>query len=258
MKRSWLHLLFTGLIVSLLAGGCTERAPKPEKTGPSISPTQRAYTIGGRRYYPIPSAEGYRERGIASWYGGKFHGRRTASGEVYDMHDHTAAHKTLPMGTVLLVRNLDNGKKTVVRVNDRGPFVRNRIIDLSYGAARELGMVRNGTARVEIIAMGEQVGRKGTGSGKSGRGGAPRLRHRDFNKGKFYVQVGSFVELENARKLARRFAARGRDVVIQQFPAAGISLYRVMVYSGTSLARAKQDEQQLEASGFPDALVIAR
>ncbi|HEB49596.1 MAG TPA: septal ring lytic transglycosylase RlpA family protein [Desulfobulbus sp.] len=255
MNSGCFRLLLAGLLASLLVTACTSgRGPVPEKEPAAIRPTQRAYTIGGRRYYPIPSAEGYRETGVASWYGGRFHGRPTASGERYDMHDHTAAHKTLPMGTVLLVRNLDNGRTTVVRINDRGPFVRNRIIDLSYRAARELGMIRNGTARVEIVAMGEQEKREGT----AGNEKRPRLKHRDFDKGRFYVQVGSFVDLEKARRLARKFAARGRDVVIQQFPAAGISLYRVMVYSGTSLAGAKQDEKRLESSGFPNALVIAR
>lgn len=253
MKSTCSRLLIAGLLAALLVSGCT-RSRRPVPGTPGVKPTQRAYTIGGRRYYPIPNAEGYRETGEASWYGGKFHGRRTASGEIYNMHDHTAAHKTLPMGTVLLVRNLDNGRTTVVRVNDRGPFVRDRIIDLSYRAARDLGMVRNGTARVEIIAMAERE--KGRATAASGK--PPRLQHRDFDKGKFYVQVGSFVKLEDARKLARRFAARGRDVVIQQFPAAGISLYRVLVYSGTSLAGAKHYEKQLESSGFPYALVIAR
>ncbi len=257
MKESWIHLLCAGLFVSCLVTGCTTgRIERPGKGGSGLKATQRAYTIGGRRYYPIPSAEGYREQGVASWYGGRFHGRRTANGEIYNMHDHTAAHKTLPMGTVLLVRNLDNGRTTVVRVNDRGPFVRNRIIDLSYGAAREIGMIRNGTARVEITALGERE--KVSAAGRTAAGRPIRLKHQDFDKGRFYVQVGSFVEIEKARKLARSFAARGRDVVIQQFPAAGISLYRVMVYSGTSLAGAKRYEKHLEASGFPNALVIAR
>lgn len=258
MKKSWIHLLLAGLIVVYLLAGCTTgRIERPEKGGPGVKATQRSYTIGGRRYYPIPSAEGYREKGVASWYGGRFHGRRTASGEIYDMHDHTAAHKTLPMGTVLLVRNLENGKTTVVRVNDRGPFVKNRIIDLSLGAAREIGMVRKGTARVEIVALGEKENTtRRAGTATTGR--PARLRHQDFDRGRFYVQVGSFVEIERARRLARSFAARGRDVVIQQFPAAGISLYRVMVYSGTSLAGAKRDEAYLEANGFPNALVIAR
>ncbi len=88
-------------------------------------------------------------RGIASYYGARFHGRKTANGEVFDMYAFTAAHKTLPFGTVLLVTNLNNGKKVTVRINDRGPFVRNRILDLSYAAAREIGMIDSGTAEIE-------------------------------------------------------------------------------------------------------------
>ena len=98
---------------------------------------------------------GYREQGIASWYGEPFHGRRTSNGEVYNMYGPTAAHKTLPMHTILLVRNLDNGRSTVVRINDRGPFVRERVIDLSYTKAQELGVLARGTARVEIVALEE-------------------------------------------------------------------------------------------------------
>jgi rare lipoprotein A len=93
---------------------------------------------------------GYAEKGIASWYGKKYHGRRTANGERYDMHAMTAAHKRLPFGTLILVKNLENGKKARVRINDRGPFKKGRIIDLSYAAARELGMVRKGLAKVKI------------------------------------------------------------------------------------------------------------
>ena len=118
--------------------------------------TQKPYVIDGKRYYPIPSAEGYSEKGIASWYGGKFHGKKTSNGETYNKYSMTAAHKTLPMNTMLLVKNLENGKKTVVRINDRGPFVRGRIVDLSYKAAKTLGIVKNGTARVQAIALGEE------------------------------------------------------------------------------------------------------
>ena len=218
--------------------------------------TQRPYVINHRTYYPIPSAEGYSETGIASWYGKKFHGRKTANGETYDMYDHTAAHKTLPMHTMLLVRNLANNKTTVVRINDRGPFVRSRIIDLTYTAARELGMIGKGTAQVEIIALGEK--KKTTGNEQKKSGQAKTLIHQNFDRGLFYIQVGAFEYKATARKLAQKFAAKGRDVIIQQFPAAGISLYRVMVYSGTSLKQAKKYEFWLEQHGFPNALVIAR
>jgi len=228
-------------------GAQTETSKKYSK------PTQRPYVIGNKRYYPIPSAEGYREQGRASWYGKKFHGRKTANGETYDMYGDTAAHKTLPMGTMLLVTNLENGKEIVVRVNDRGPFVKNRIIDLTYTAAKKLGMIKNGTAKVEIVAISPKKQPEKT---------AATLQREPavntFDQGNFYVQVGAFEHLENARQLAKKFAATGRDVTIQQYPAAGIQLYRVMVYGGTSLKKVKVYEHYLEQNGYPNALIIAR
>ena len=111
------------------------------------------YTVFGKRYYPIQSALGYREIGEASWYGKKFHGRKTSSGETYDMYKMTAAHKTLPLPTYVQVRRIDTGDTVVVRVNDRGPFLKGRIIDLSYVAARKIGLVQLGKAEVEVTAI---------------------------------------------------------------------------------------------------------
>lgn len=111
------------------------------------------YTVLGKTYTVLPSSKGYRERGMASWYGSKFHGRRTSSGEVYDMHLATAAHKSLPLPTYVEVTNLDNGRKMIVKVNDRGPFHDGRIIDLSYAAAIKLGVDKTGTARIDVRAI---------------------------------------------------------------------------------------------------------
>ena len=259
-----------------------DRTGKSTKKGRRIKATQRPYVIKGITYYPIPSARGYVERGLASWYGDPFHGRKTSNGETYDMYGDTAAHKTLPMNTMLLVKNLDNGRSTVVRINDRGPFVEDRIIDLSYTKAKELGVVRKGTARVEIIALAEgeeeipqtMIAKRPRGHEQGGVQASgeqvpqalawiKKAPHKvapipDFDRGNFYVQVGAFVELENARALARAFAKRGRDVVIQQYPAAGMNLYRVLIFASHSLAKAKQFEKRMEAQGFRHALVLAR
>ena len=115
------------------------------------------YTVFGKRYYPIQSAEGYREIGEASWYGKKFHGRKTSSGEVYDMYGVTAAHKTLPLNTVVRVTNLENSRSIILRINDRGPYVGNRILDCSMGAAKKLGFYTAGTAmvKIEVIEFGD-------------------------------------------------------------------------------------------------------
>jgi rare lipoprotein A len=108
------------------------------------------YEVFGKKYTVLPSSKGYHEKGTASWYGSKFHGRRTSSGEPYDMHLATAAHKSLPLPTYAEVTNLDNGKKVIVKINDRGPFKHDRLIDMSYGAALRLGMTGTGTARVDV------------------------------------------------------------------------------------------------------------
>jgi len=267
MNRFPLQLLLLAAALYALAG-CSATphitAPPSGRKQPAKA-TQRPYVIRGKTYYPIPNAEGYRETGIASWYGKPFHGRKTSNGETYDMYKPTAAHKTLPMGTMLLVKNLENGKTTVVRVNDRGPFVSDRIIDLSFKAARDIDMIKKGTAKVSITALGEAVARTAapsTADLKKGttpvRPAIAGLKHADFDRGRFYIQVGSFEQHAQAKKLARKFAAQGRDVIIQAFPAAGTHFYRVMIFSSTSLKKARTEEKYLEQHGFPYALVIAR
>lgn len=247
--------------------GATDKTGK--KRSNSVA-TQRPYVINGITYYPIPSAVGYVEQGIASWYGEPFHGRKTSNGETYNMFGDTAAHKTLPMNTMLVVKNLENGRSTVVRINDRGPFVQERIIDLTHTKAQELGLIGKGTAKVEIVALGAQqtmeetmvasVSSKPPTAGTKPQPKPPKLPPPipDFDKGNFYVQVGAFVKIENARLLAKAFAKRGRDVIIQQYPAAGMNLYRVMIFASTSLAKAKIYEKELEAQGFRYALLLAR
>ncbi|MBM9538508.1 septal ring lytic transglycosylase RlpA family protein [Desulfobulbus alkaliphilus] len=275
VRPTLINCLVLLLLMSICYGCGSKKPPTPapaptkthlstpaKKKPPAIPATQRPYVINGITYYPIPSAEGYVERGIASWYGKPFHGRRTANGEIYNMYGDTAAHKTLPMNTMLLVRNLENGRTAVVRINDRGPFVRERIVDLTYTKAAALGIVRNGTAEVEIIALAQ----RDTAPAPSPRTTTAAVTTpppekppaQDFDKGNFYVQVGAFEKVENARILAQAFSRRGRDVIIQQYPAAGMNLYRVMIFAGTSLARAKVYQQELEAEGFRYAMLLAR
>jgi len=127
--------------------------PVPRAEPPSRSGNPDTYVVFGRRYRVSETSEGYREQGIASWYGKAFHGRKTSSGQPFDMFELTAAHKSLPLPTLARVTHLESGRSIVVRVNDRGPFAGGRIIDLSYAAAQRLGMVEQGTARVEVVAL---------------------------------------------------------------------------------------------------------
>jgi rare lipoprotein A len=168
------------------------------------------------------------------------------------MHAGTAAHKTLPMNTELLVENLGNGKKTFVRVNDRGPFVKGRIIDLSYTAAKEIGIDKQGTCKVRITALGEAT---------KSKHGTETLEHflpyQDFNKGEFFIQIGAFTQKENAERLKQNMLAQGNKTVIQLYENGGEKFYRVQVRSGNDLAAANRMEKKFAAQ-FPGAFVIAR
>ena len=254
------------LLAALLSVGCAPKiidtpakrqvAPQPSKRPPAgaIPATQRPYVINGKTYYPLPSAEGYTETGLASWYGHPFHGRKTSNGETYDMHGWTAAHKTLPMNTQLLVENLENGRQTTVRINDRGPFVKGRVIDLSRGVAQYLDVLQKGTARVRITALGEAV----TVALADGRSATRFLPHEDFQKGEFYVQVGSFTNRDNAHRLKDQLLDQGRKTVVQTYDRGDQLFYRVQVRAGTTLAAGKHMELVLSESGFPDAFMVAR
>ncbi len=244
------------LILLLLLAACgtpTSHVPvvdTPSQAG--LEYTQRAYEIYGQRYQPIPNADGFAEQGLASWYGKDFHGRKTSNGEIYDMHAMTAAHKTLPMNVYLQVTNLDNGRSTVVRVNDRGPFVKSRIIDLSYSAANELGVVGPGTAPVRIEALGYRDEAKPAGS-------APYYRQPlSYDVGPFMIQVGAFTVIDNANRLAEKLKSQyGRSAVAEGW-VNGQKFYRVRVGLYASMALADNALMQLEANGYPRSFIVAK
>ena len=142
--------IFLAFVLILTLGGC---GLGPARSG-------KSYVINGKRYHILASADGFREKGLASWYGEPFHGRKTASGEVYDMNKISAAHKTLPLHTWVEVKNLDTNKVLTMRVNDRGPFVKGRVIDLSRAAAKEMGMLKAGVARVTVKAITGEKARR--------------------------------------------------------------------------------------------------
>lgn len=143
MRRMTLLFLF----ICILLSGCNTL------TKDNANQTSPRYRVYGKSYQVLSSSKNYEEKGLASWYGRRFHKRRTSSGERYNMYRYTAAHKTLPLNTYVLVTNLKNGKQVIVKVNDRGPFIRNRVIDLSYAAAKKIGIVQRGTAAVNIKAI---------------------------------------------------------------------------------------------------------
>ena len=168
------------------------------------------------------------------------------------MYACTAAHKTLPMGTYVRVHNLTNGREVDVRINDRGPFVRGRIIDLSYGSAKKIGLVGPGTAHVEIVVLG--VPNETTVNGKVQR----TFVSGNYYVGDFTIQVGSFRDKENALRLKNKLAQTYEDAYIVVYDGGNDTFYRVRVARCTTLDRAKQYEKMLEADGYPNTIVVAR
>lgn len=248
-----------GLVLLILTAGCSGRRSIPPTAGSASSSSGaldslkvKPYQIDGVWYYPLPTAVGYREEGLASWYGRKFHGRRTASGERYNMYHRTAAHKTLPLGTVVRVTHLRNHRSVEVVINDRGPFVKGRIIDLSYGAAKALGLVGEGVAKVRVETVLPSSD-EGTGSVASAASKpAPAFAH-----GVFTVQVGAFQDRDQAMKLSRSMASTYRHVRVNSFLYHGVTYYRVRVGQYDDLTQARGAMGQLKQKGFPDAFVVA-
>lgn len=199
------------------------------------------YTVLGRTYTVMPSAQGYVERGIASWYGTKFHGRLTSSREPYDMYAMTAAHKSLPLPTFVRVTNLDNGRSVIVRVNDRGPFHADRIIDLSYAAAVKLGIHIEGTGKVEVRAIDPEHPELAA---------APEVP-RGAPPAPLFVQVGAFASRDNARRLAARVEDNDiDDVFLDRVKVDGRLLHRVRVGPLRSVAEADALTARLRAIGL--------
>lgn len=238
MGARWLSVLLLLVLSALLLAGCAslpvpdvERDSAPLVVPPGLDdlpdpeprwePLSRSgnrspYMVFGETYHLIPTAEGYREQGIASWYGAKFDGRPTASGEPYDMFALTAAHRMLPLPTYARVTNIENGRSTIVKINDRGPFHSDRIIDLSYGAAVKLGFADSGLARVEVEAI-------------TAEGGPPL--HLDApilastlaeGEGRIWLQAGAFGNPEAAAALKRRLLG----LIGERVDAAGVELLR--------------------------------
>jgi len=234
-------------VLEAMADAQPKAEPRTRRGNPPV------YTVLGQTYRLLPTAAGYRERGVASWYGPDFHAKQTSNGEPYDMYAMSAAHRTLPIPVHVRVTNLANGRSVVVRINDRGPFKHNRIIDLSYTAAMKLGMLQKGTALVEVEAV--------LAPGDDGRlpvlspefqyqappvPRVPRLPSLDGG-GILYAQVGAYGVEDNARAMERRLREGGIDnVVIVRVKAAGRPLWRVRVGPITSVEQYDAVVAQLE------------
>jgi rare lipoprotein A len=218
-------------------GSIPDAVPKPELRSRSGNPP--FYEVQGRRYFVLDTSAGYAERGVASWYGPDFHGGRTAMGETYDMYAMTAAHTTLPLPCHVQVTNLANGKSIVVRVNDRGPFVANRLIDLSYAAAIKLDMVRAGTALVEVRAV---------------TAATPPPAATTSQLDRLYVQAGAFADQANAERLLARMRAAGvGPAFVRSDERDGRTLYRVRVGPVPSVTEFDRVIGKLRAIGVADA-----
>ena len=245
LKFRFVPLLFIGTFLYFLIGCAATYDPPPKQPAGHPKP----YKVFGKWYQPLPDSKGFRQRGIASWYGKDFHGKKTSNGETYDMYAMTAAHKTLPLGTYVRVHNLENNRTLEVRINDRGPFVRGRIIDLSYTGAKEIGIVGPGTAKVEVVALGTPASTDG-GSSRSYVQG-------DYYTGKFTYQVGAFANRENAERQKRELARKYKNAHITVFNRGDQIFYRVRVGKFTNLEDAVRHELILIEDGFSDPILIA-
>ncbi len=227
--------------------------PVPE-AAPRVEPRSRKgnppfYTVLGKRYYVLSSSAAYLERGVASWYGPGFHKVRTSTGEVYDMYGMTAAHKTLPLPAYVRVTNLQNGRSVVVRVNDRGPFVGNRIIDLSYTAASRLDMLHNGTAMVEVRALDSPAAAPDPGAA-----GDPAAAPTAAVRTGLFVQAGAFADPANAERLAAKLRGGGYGkIFVRDDIIAGRKMYRVRVGPVPDVPEFDRIVAALERSGVHDA-----
>ena len=238
---------------------------------------QRVYEIGERFYEPILNCTGFMQQGIGSWYGIPFHGRQTSNGEIYDMNALSAAHKTLPLGIWIKVTNLVNGREVIVRVNDRGPYFKDRVLDLSVAAAKELGYYETGTAPISIQALGyarsDRLAKKLLSPDDDGRLG---LQDPPFNpveviygsspkageyapeqvKPEYTVQVAAFKTLEKAEAVLSKVQTRFQEAVMKAYPLGDCQVYCIRLEKLTSRQQAENAKKSLAEIGFPKSMIM--
>lgn len=269
--RGWLPI---GLALLLLAGcsssprisrhdgvgshlpSAAEIARIPDAT-PKVEPLSTygnpdSYVVFGKRYHTLKQSKGYSEKGIASWYGDKFHGQRTSSGDPYDMFAMTAAHKTLPLPCYARVTNLKNNRSVIVKINDRGPFHDNRLIDLSYTAAWKLGIIGEGTGLVEVTAIDP-------GAAEPTPASEPEPPKRNRGLPELFLQVGAFGNSSNADRLKQRIEEQLQvSVLIEEIAGSANPIYRVQVGPIASVELADHLSQRLDSLGIKDPHVVIR
>lgn len=250
----------------------------PRYEAPRTAGNRSPYTVWGKQYrvMAVSDADGYVQEGIASWYGKKFHGHKTSNGEVYDMYKMTAAHKSLPLPSYARVTNLDNGRSVIVRVNDRGPFHGNRLIDLSWAAAKKLDFLDKGTARVEVASITVTQDGAMTLAGRPWSPGRTVAAVSDSvpdrptdepvalkenvpprEGGALFVQLGSFSQAAPARQLEQAVRERtGKPVRIRQITTASGEFHRVQVGPFGDAVDAERAMERLASEGFRQALVL--
>ena len=243
--------------VLLVLGGCVtvQDGPPEEKRDISQIPDavpqvhngdlkDSPYTLGGITYTPMSSASRYTEEGLASWYGTKFHGKRTANGEVYDLYGMTAAHKTLPLPSYVRVSNRENGKSVVLRVNDRGPFHGNRIIDLSYAAAKRLGFAAVGVANVRVEGIDVDAF-------------AAQQQEEAIEQQRLYVQMAALKNYHNAQMLRRQIAETiGSDIKVVKGAEKPEPLYRVRIGPVQTPEHLEDLLEKLEEGDFESPFLV--
>jgi rare lipoprotein A len=245
--------MLTYALLTLLLSACAthQRGSSSQNQNQSgrQKPGQKPYTVLGKTYEPLSSHEGFVQEGLASSYGSDFHGRQTSSGEPFNMYALTAAHKTLPLGVYVNVRHKRSGRDIVVRINDRGPFVGDRIIDLSEGAARKLEMMQEGIAPVKITALGYKI---------ENAASVPTYRTPvSYDTGRFTLQVAALKNRSNAYRYADDLKKKYGTADVQEAVVNGSPFYRVRVGLYTSLQAAQKAHNSYERAGFPGNFVVA-
>jgi len=217
------------------------------------------YEVWGKRYYVLPSHIGYKAEGIASWYGLKFHGHKTSNGEIYDIYKMSAAHKSLPIPSFARVTNLDNGQSVVVRVNDRGPFHEDRLIDLSYSAAAKLDILQQGTGRVRVEAIDARtLAASIDDSEKHSQTATAELDQQKSDVTGFFLQVGAFGKERSAQSVKSQLLSTldAADVVIKSVRQGDSQFHRVLLGPLTDKRSIDSMIQRLEAMGYSSPLLI--